>query len=176
MCSTSRPAQVVTFAAPRYAAGYRRLREGLSLHHQSRHRHWRRRGHGMACRRGRRQHGVRPVSSDLPLPSQGQILPHQRSGARGGRRARRHRGREFMEKLSSAQVAGAARHRGARHRQRDEAHRGGLCAARHHAQAGAVHQRALPQHLRRPASATASTWPRSRSPWCPPRITNAAAC
>ena len=57
------------------------------------HCHRRRGGHGLACGRRRRQHGVRAVPSHLPLPSQGQVLPDQRGGARGGRRAQEHRGR-----------------------------------------------------------------------------------
>jgi len=33
-------------------------------------------GHGLPRRRAHRQHGVHPVSPHLPLPSQGQVLPH----------------------------------------------------------------------------------------------------
>ena len=62
-----------------------------------------------------------------------------------------HRRRRVHGRISSAQIARAARHRGPRHRQRDEKERRGLRAARHHAQAGAVHHRALSRTSTRPA-------------------------
>ena len=56
--------------------------KGLFVHDESRHRDWRRRGDGVARRRGDREHGVHPVSSDLSLSSRGEIISHFRSGAR----------------------------------------------------------------------------------------------
>ena len=65
-----------------HAAGDGRLRQGLSLHDQSRHRHRRRRGDGVSRRRGDCEHGVCAVSSDVPLSSESKIISHQRSRAR----------------------------------------------------------------------------------------------
>ena len=78
--------RVETFSAPVTIAGDRRLRQGLSLHDQSRHRDRRRRGDGVSRRREHREHGIRPVSSDVPVSSQGEIVSHQRSRARRRRR------------------------------------------------------------------------------------------
>ncbi len=97
------------------AAGHRRLRQGLSLHDQSGHRHRRRRGHGLSRGRGGGEHGIHPVSSHLPLSSQGKIISHQRGGARRRRRAQDHRRRRVHGQIPSAQIACAARHRGPRH-------------------------------------------------------------
>ena len=66
------------------AAGHRRLRQGLSLHDEPRHRDRRRRGHGLSRGRAGGEHGVHPVSPDLPVSSQGEVVSDQRGGA--GRR------------------------------------------------------------------------------------------
>ena len=88
-----------------------RLRQGLSLHLQSRHGDWRRHSARVARRREDREHGVHPVPSDLPLPSAGEALPYLR-----GRAWRRCCSCEqarprVHEEVRPSRVARAARHR-----------------------------------------------------------------
>ena len=112
-------------------ARHRRQRQGLSLHDQPRRRDRRRRGHGLARRRDHRQHGVHAVPPHLPLPPTGAELPHQRGAARRGRHPAAAQRPDVHGALPSPARARAARHRGARHRRRDEAHRRRLRHARH---------------------------------------------
>ena len=86
MRSTSTSQRVETLPARGGGAGHRRRRQGLSLHDQPRHLHRRRHRDGLARRLPRRQHGVHPVPSDLPVPPAGAQLPHHRGAARRGRR------------------------------------------------------------------------------------------
>ena len=73
----------------------------------------RRRGDGVSRGRDDCGHGICPVPSDVPLSSAGEIISHQRSGARRRRRAQDARRERIHGRLSSAEIAGAARHRGA---------------------------------------------------------------
>ena len=59
----------------RHAARHRRRRQGLPLHHQPGHRVRRRHRDGLPRRRHDREHGVRPVPPDLPLPPAGEVVP-----------------------------------------------------------------------------------------------------
>ena len=54
-----------------------RVRQGVPVHDQSGYCHRGRRGDGLSRRCAGGQHGVHPVSSYLPISSQGQILPCQ---------------------------------------------------------------------------------------------------
>ena len=73
-------------------------------------------GVAMAYRAGRGggEHGIRPVPSDVPLSSEGEIVSHQRSRARRRRRAQNARRRRIHGRLSSAEIARAARRGGPR--------------------------------------------------------------
>ena len=75
-------------------------------------------GVAMAWRAGadHREHGVHPIPSDLPLSSAGEIVPDLGGGARGRRYSAQQPGRRFHGAISSADVARAARYRGARDR------------------------------------------------------------
>ena len=79
------------------AAGHGRLRQGLSLHDEPRHRDRRRRGDGVSRGREGGGHGIRPVSSDVPVSSEGKVISHQRSGARRRRHSENADGVEFMD-------------------------------------------------------------------------------
>ena len=136
-------------AAAARPARHRRLRQGLSLHHQSRHRHGRRRGHGLPRGRAGGEHGVHPVPPHLPFPSQGEIVPHQRGGARRRRHpAQRARASRSWTACIPLAIARAARHRRPRHRRGDQAHRRGMRLPRHHAPEPRIPAAALSRHLR----------------------------
>ncbi|PRD36405.1 UNVERIFIED_CONTAM: hypothetical protein NCL1_08904 [Trichonephila clavipes] len=131
---------------PFRGAGHRRRQQGLPVHLQPGHRHRRRHRHGLARRLPRRQPGIQPVPSDQPVQPQGQELPDHRSHARRRRGAPPPRRRTLHAALRRACRTGAARHRGARHRLRDEAAGHPPCLAGHHAQAGGVRHQPLPEH------------------------------
>ena len=138
-------------------------------------------GDGMAMayprRRHAREHGVLPVPPDLPVPPAGEVVPDHRGGARRGRRScARRRGDAFMAALPPDGGPRAARRRGARDRHRAQALRRRLRAARHHAPRRRLPARALPEHLRALPRVRHRHHARSRSRWCPPRTTAAAAC
>ena len=70
-----RDGAVVPLPRARDAARHRRRGQGLPLHEQPRHRVRRRHGDGLSRRRHAREHGVRPVPPDLPVPPAGEVVP-----------------------------------------------------------------------------------------------------
>jgi hypothetical protein len=90
------------------AAGHRRLRQGLSIYNQPGHRDRRRHGHGVSRRRQCGEHGVCPVSSDVFVSSEGEIISYQRSGARRRRGFEKPGRRGVHGWRSSVEIAGAA--------------------------------------------------------------------
>ncbi len=73
-------------------------------------------GVAMAYRAGAAdcEHGIRAVSSDLPLSSESEVISHQRSRARRRRHFADARRPGIYGRASSAEIARAARHRGPR--------------------------------------------------------------
>ena len=127
-------------------AGHRRRGEGLPLHLQPGRLDRRRRGDGLAGRRGRVEHGVLPVPPHLPVPPRGQELPHQRGPARRGRQAAAEERRGVHGSLPSARCARAARRGGAGHRRGAEADRRRVRHPGHDAPGSRLPGGALPQH------------------------------
>ena len=68
----------------RHRARDGRLGQGLPLHDEPGRRDGRRDRHGVPRGRASRQHGVLPISSDVPLPPVRQVISHQRGAARRG--------------------------------------------------------------------------------------------
>ena len=167
---------VETFAAPVTLLATGRVRQGLPLHDQPRHRDRRRRGDGLSRRRRGGEHGVHPVPPDLPLSSEGQ--DRSSSARRCAARAaccKTSTAREFMDALPSAEIAGPARHRGARHRQRDEEDAARIaCCSTSRTSRRASSSSAF-RTSTRPACSSASTSRRSRFRWCRRRTISAAA-
>ena len=128
--------------------GHRRRRQGVSLHHQSRHGHRRRHRRGLARRLPGDQHGIHPVPSHLPVSPQRQVVPDQRSGARRRRTAVVARRDALHAAARSPARTRAARRGRTGHRLRDEEARPGVRVPRHLAPARGLHPRALPDHSR----------------------------
>ena len=113
------------YSRARRAAGYRRPGQRVPQHHQPRCGHRRRRGAGLARRRGDRRHGIRPVPSHRAAPGGRAAFSAFRGPARRRRRAAERARRAVHGGHPSAEGTGAARRGGARHRLRDGAHRRG---------------------------------------------------
>jgi L-aspartate oxidase len=86
--------------AKRVVALHGRRRPGLPLYDQSGHRDGRRHRDGIPGGRRGAEHGVHPVSSDRAVLAARGTLPHQRGGARRGRRAAQRRGRSLHARVS----------------------------------------------------------------------------
>lgn len=158
-----------------HRARHRRYRQGLSVHDQPRRGDRRRRGHGVACGLPDRKHGVHPVSSDLPLPPAGEILPDLGGGAWRRRPAEAARWHPLHARTRSARRTGAARHRRPRDRLRNEEARHRLRSTWTSATNRRIGCAATSPTSMRAASNWASISPRSRFRWCPLPTTRAAA-
>ena len=132
--------------------GHGRGRQGLPLHQQPRHRHRRRHCHGLARGLPGRQHGVHPVPPDLPVPPAGTQHADHRGPARRRRSPAAARCGGTCGALHGparrAAGAGSARHRGPRHRLRDEEAWPGPCVARRPPPGRGFPEGTLPHHLR----------------------------
>jgi L-aspartate oxidase len=145
--------------ARRTRAGHRRRRQGLPLHEQSGHRDRRRRGHGVAGRAADQANMefIQFHPTCLYHPAAKSFLISEAVRGEGAELVDAG-GESFMERYDPRGALAPARHRGARHRPRDEAH-GAPCVYLDIRHKPDVPGERFPNIYLRPAVSSASTWP-----------------